>query len=77
MPSALPNPKPKLHDTVVLKADVPAEGLKVGEIGTVVDLRSPDDFLVEFADDQGRMYALATLKGDQLILVHRRRSDVA
>jgi hypothetical protein len=54
-------------DTVALTIDVPADGLIRGSVGTVVQLYSPHEFEVEFVDNDGRTYALATLKDDQLL----------
>lgn len=52
---------PNLLDVVVLTRDVPAQGLKRGDLGAVVDLRGPDAFVVEFVAASGRTQALVTL----------------
>jgi hypothetical protein len=60
--------------SVALLADLPEHGLSRGQIGTVVEhLRSMDEqaLLVEFADDHGQTYAIADLKPDQLVVLHR------
>jgi hypothetical protein len=54
-------------DTVALTIDVPADGLIRGSVGTVVQRYSAHEFEVEFVDNDGRTYALATLKDDQLL----------
>jgi hypothetical protein len=54
-------------DTVALTTDVPADGLIRGSVGTVVHRYSQHEFEVEFVDNDGRTYALATLKDDQLL----------
>lgn len=47
-----------LLDVVELTEDVPAEGLRRGQRGTVVDDFASDAFLVEFCDAHGA-YRLA------------------
>ena len=49
-------------DVVVLNTDLPAQGLKRGDLGTVVDVRSSDAIDVEFVTASGRTQALVTLK---------------
>ena len=53
-------------DTVVLKADLPAHSLKKGDIGTVVEMYSPDAVEVEFVTASGRTQAVITLSMDQV-----------
>jgi hypothetical protein len=52
---------PKLLDVVVLTRDLPAHGLRRGDLGAVVDLRGPEAFIVEFVAASGRTQALVTL----------------
>jgi catabolite regulation protein CreA len=40
----------KLLDVVALLVDKPAEGLVVGQVGTVVEVLAPDVYEVEFLD---------------------------
>jgi hypothetical protein len=49
-------------DVVVLKTDQPAHGLKRGDLGTVVDIYSPDAIEVEFVTASGRTKALVTVQ---------------
>ncbi len=49
-------------DTVVLARDVPAHGLKKGDLGAVVALYEPDGLEVEFVTASGRTEFLATLQ---------------
>lgn len=49
-------------DVVVLNIGLPAQGLKRGDLGAVVDVRSSDAIEVEFVTASGRTQALATLK---------------
>ncbi len=59
----------KLLDVVALLVDKPAEGLVTGHVGTVVEVYSPEVFEVEFLGSEGRTYALAELKKDELLLL--------
>ena len=57
----------KEHASVVLLADLPADGLKSGDIGAVVHCY-PDDqaYEVEFVTFSGRPAALVTVRADQV-----------
>ena len=59
----------KLLDVVALLEDKPAEGLVAGQVGTVVELLSPDVFEVEFLDATGRTIALAELRRAELLVL--------
>lgn len=52
---------PKLLDVVVLTHDIPAEGLRRGDLGAVVEVHGSEAFIVEFAAASGRTQALVTL----------------
>jgi hypothetical protein len=78
--------KIKLFDTVAIINPVPIErltlvepnytsiqNLPAGQVGTVVEVYEETkhcQYLVEFADSQGREYAMATLKEDELLVLH-------
>ncbi len=49
-------------DVVVLNEDLPAQGLQRGDLGTVVDVYSPDAVEVEFVTASGRTQAVVTLR---------------
>ena len=53
-------------DVVVLNTDVPAHGLKRGDLGAVVDVYGPDAIDVEFVTASGRTKALLTLKASEI-----------
>ena len=68
----------KMHDVVALLQDVPAKHfesgrallLRRGQVGTVV-MKYPDGaYEVEFADRDGRAFAILSLRGDQLMVLH-------
>ncbi len=78
--------KNKLFDTVAIINPVPIErltlvepdytsirNLPAGQVGAVVEVYEGAEYcqyLVEFADSQGREYAMATLKEDELLVLH-------
>lgn len=53
-------------DVVVLTHDLPAHGLRAGDLGAVVDVYAPDTVEVEFVAASGRTQALVTLHSDDL-----------
>lgn len=59
-------------DTVVLNADIPAHGLKKGDVGAVVFVYARDAIEVEFVLPNGQTQALLTLHPDQLRPVDRK-----
>ncbi len=59
-----------MHSVVALLEDLSEEGLVRGQVGTVVENWSPGVFEVEFADDNGRTYAMVALKAEQLMQLH-------
>ena len=56
----------KLLDTVVLKRDVPEAGLRLGDLGAIVEVHDADHFEVEFVAASGRTQALVTLCSDDI-----------
>ena len=62
--------QPSLLDVVALLADIPAESLARGQVGTVVELLDERTVLVEFSDDQGRAYAIIPCPRADLLVLH-------
>jgi len=63
----------KEHDRVVLKSDLPAEGLKAGDVGTVVHLyRDGLAHEVEFTTLSGDTAAVVTVEKSQVRPVGKR-----
>ncbi len=62
----------KLLDTVVLKRDLPEAGLRVGDLGAIVEVLDADHFEVEFVAASGRTQALITLRSDDVRHVNDR-----
>lgn len=63
-----------LLDVVALTEDLPEQGLRRGQVGTVVEELAADVFEVEFSDNEGRTYALLPLRAGQLIVLHYERT---
>lgn len=69
--------KVQLHDVVALMEDVKAKHLMTrqplrlrrGQVGTVVMPLNDDHFQVEFADRDGRAYAMLPLRDSQLMVL--------
>lgn len=59
-----------IHSVVALLEDLPEEGLVRGQVGTVVENWAPGVYEVEFADDNGKTYAMVALKAEQLMRLH-------
>jgi hypothetical protein len=67
----------KLLDVVALTQDIPDLGLARGQVGTVVEELAPGVYEVEFVDDSGQSYAMATLHEEQLMALRMRPTKVA
>jgi len=59
--------RPELLSVVALLADLPAEGLARGQVGTVVETLDDKTVLVEFSDDQGRAFAVVPCASSDLM----------
>jgi hypothetical protein len=65
---------------VALVVDLPEQQLTRGQMGTVVEyLRCGNEeaVLVEFSDEDGQAYAMANVRPEQLIVLHRRETEAA
>lgn len=60
----------QLLDVVALTEDLPQENLLRGQVGTIVELLAPGVYEVEFSDNDGRAYAMCTLRANQLMTLH-------
>jgi hypothetical protein len=55
------------HERVVLKTDVPADGLQAGDVGTVVHVYGDGQaYEVEFVTLEGRTAAVVTLEATNI-----------
>jgi len=50
--------------------DLPAQRLARGQVGTIVEQLDDETSLVEFSDDQGRAYAVAPCRHEELLVLH-------
>ncbi|MBW4423541.1 MAG: DUF4926 domain-containing protein [Nostoc desertorum CM1-VF14] len=76
--------KVKLLDTIATLKSIPIERLQLieedytsieslpsGQVGTIVEVYEQEEYyLVEFADTQGCEYAMATLRADEILVLH-------
>lgn len=67
----------KLLDVVALIQDLESEGLRRGEVGTVVEVWKNGVFEVEFSDDTGRAYAFTALRPEQIMKLYFRKDAAA
>jgi hypothetical protein len=57
----------KEHDRIVLTSDIPKEGLKAGDVGTVIHIhREGEAFEVEFLTLDGKTAAVAAVQASQI-----------
>jgi len=64
------NEAPSVLDVVALLADLPAQNLARGQVGTAVEQLDDKTWLVEFSDDDGRAYAVAQCQAANLLVLH-------
>ena len=62
----------KEHDLVVLTEDLPAEGLKAGDVGTVVMVHEMPGYEVEVATLDGRTIAIVSVFPHQVRPIGKR-----
>jgi uncharacterized protein DUF4926 len=62
--------EPSLLSVVALLADIPAQRLARGQVGTIVEQLDNETSLVEFSDEQGRAYAIVPCQRSELLTLH-------
>src|SRR5205807_5604985 len=62
--------RPSPLDVVALLADLPAQQLARGQVGTIVEQLDDGTLLVELSDDQGRAHAIAPCPRAELLVLH-------
>jgi hypothetical protein len=67
----------KLLDIVALTENLQSEGLRRGEVGTVVEKWNDGVFEVEFSDDTGKAYAFAAVPAEKLMKLYFRKDEAA
>lgn len=62
----------ELHvlDVVALVENLPGQRRSRRQVGTIVELLAPGVCEVEFSDNEGRTYASATIRAEQLLQLH-------
>ena len=66
----------KENDVVALLVDLPAQDLRRGDVGTVIEVfeqneHHPDGFIIEFVDETGRVHTHADITdSSQIIRLH-------
>lgn len=60
-----------LLDVVVLLSDLPAEKLRKGSLGTIVEIGPNNSYLVEFAGQNGVTYALPVITEDHILKIYQ------
>lgn len=58
----------KIHSIVVLKVDIPNEGLKAGTRGAIIAIRDTS-YIVEFVNNEGTTIAVVELDDKTLVSV--------
>ena len=67
---------PALLDMVAVLAAPADAAVEVGDVGTVVELLTPDAVEVEFLSRDGRTRAVATLPLTDVLVLNRQRTPV-
>lgn len=67
----------KLLDVVALTENLESEGLRRGEVGTVVEKWEDGVFEIEFSDDTGKAYAFAAVPAEKLMKLYFRKDEAA
>lgn len=67
----------KILDTVALRHDLPEQRLPAGLVGVIVEEWQPGLFEVEFADLDGRAYAMAAVSAEDLLPLHHSLVEAA
>lgn len=67
----------KILDVVALTENLNSEGLRRGEVGTVVEKWKDGVFEVEFSDNSGKAYAFVALRPEQMMKLHFRKDEAA
>lgn len=65
------------RDVVALLSDLPEHGLVKGQVGAVIQELSPEQVEVEFVDENGGTYALASIPAKQLMRLYFHRIQAA
>lgn len=64
------NQEVKLLDVVALLKSIPEQSLKIGQVGTVVEVLDEHHFEVEFVDKKGRTLVSITLEDTDFLVLN-------
>lgn len=67
----------RMLDVVALTEDLRDHRLSRGQVGTIVEFLAPGVFEVEFSDNDGRTYAMASLSAALLMVLHHQPLSAA
>ena len=67
---------PQLLDLVAVLRPSPDTEVRVGDVGTVVELLPPDGVEVEFLDRNGKTLCVATFDTADVLVLNRQRTPV-
>lgn len=59
-----------LHDVVTLTKAIPAENLRRGDVGVIIDIGPDNQYLLEFTDKNGKTLAMPTVSAKDLMKVY-------
>lgn len=64
----------KLLDVVVAAVDFPENGIRVGDVGTIVEVYPDGEFEIEFADGNGETTAMFAVTSSQIAPANLRQA---
>lgn len=72
----------KENDLVALLVDLPGEGLRRGDVGTVIEVfqkneHHPGGYLIEFVEETGAVFAHASITDESQLVQLRFRREAA
>lgn len=62
----------KLLDVVALLREIPDSKLLRGQIGTIVEIYTDEEFEVEFSDNKGKTISMETISTEDIMLLHNK-----
>ncbi len=60
----------ELHDVVTLTKALPAENLRRGDVGVIIDIGPDSQYLLEFTDKNGKTLAMPTVSANDMMKVY-------
>ncbi|MFZ1322351.1 MAG: DUF4926 domain-containing protein [Ignavibacteria bacterium] len=62
--------KIKVTDVIALLADIPDKKLIKGQVGTIVEILSDNNYEVEFCNPKGETVSISPVESNNLLLLH-------